>query len=51
MSKKMGLHMETHENHQICSLTWADNNWIVSHSKPHLEQMMDLIEEACANTK
>ena len=33
--------------HQICSFMWADNFWIMSHSKKHLEQMLkDLIEEA-----
>ena len=33
--------------HQICSFMWADNFWIMSHSKEHLEQMLkDLIEEA-----
>ena len=33
--------------HRICSFTWADNFWIMSHSKEHLERMLkDLIEEA-----
>ena len=33
--------------HQICSLMWDDNFWIVSHSKENLELMLrDLIEEA-----
>ena len=33
-------------NHQICSFQWADNHWMLSHSKMHLEQMMkELIEE------
>ena len=47
--KKMGVNMDTQErgNHQICSFMWADNYWIMSHSKVHLEQMMkELIEEA-----
>ena len=30
-----------------CSFMWADNFWMMSHSKKHLEQMLkDLIEEA-----
>ena len=33
--------------HQICSFVWADNFWIVSHSKENLEQMQrDFLEEA-----
>ena len=33
--------------HQICSFVWADNFWIVSHSKENLEQMQrDFFEEA-----
>ena len=33
--------------HQICSFMWADNFWVMSHSKKHMEQMLkDLIEEA-----
>ena len=33
--------------HQICSFMWADNFWIIYHSKKHLEQMLkDLIKEA-----
>ena len=33
--------------HQICSFTWADNSWIMSHSQEKLEQMLkDLVEEA-----
>ena len=41
------LDMEGERTHQICSFLWADNFWIMSHSKEHLEQMLrDLIEEA-----
>ena len=33
-----------HKKHQISSFMWADNFWIMSHSKSHLEQMLrDLI--------
>ena len=33
--------------HQICSFMCADNYWIMSHSKTHLEQMLrGLIEDA-----
>ena len=33
--------------HQMCSFVWADNFWIMSHSKIDLEQMLqDLVEEA-----
>ena len=32
--------------HQTCSFIWADNFWIMSHSKGYFEQMLrDLIEE------
>ena len=47
--KKIGVLVNSRAGpaHQICSFTWADNHWIMSHSKTHLEQMMkDLIEEA-----
>ena len=41
------LDMEGERTHQICIFLWADNFWIMSHSKEHLEQMLrDLIEEA-----
>ena len=41
------LDMEGERAHQICSFLWADNFWIMSHSKEHLEQMLrDHIEEA-----
>ena len=34
------------ESIQICSFMWADNFWIISHPKKHLEQMLkDLIGE------
>ena len=49
MEKRKGilLHVEREGIHQICSFMWADNIWIVSHSKENLEQMpRDLIEEA-----
>ena len=35
----MGIEPEG-EVHQICSFIWADNFWIMSHSKKHLEQML-----------
>ena len=41
------LDMEGERAHQICSFVWADNFWIMSHSKENLEHMLrDLIEEA-----
>ena len=48
MKKRKGilLDMESERAHQFCSFMWADNDWIMSHSK-NLEQMFrDLIEEA-----
>ena len=48
--KEIGLHIETCQEgcHQIWRFMWADNYWILSHSKMHQEQMMmkELIEEA-----
>ena len=39
--------MEGEGAHQICSFMWADNFWIMSHSKENLEHMLcDLIEES-----
>ena len=40
--KRMGVFsdLEQHRTHQICSFMWADNFWIVSNSKCHLEQML-----------
>ena len=49
MKKRKGilLHVEGEGVHQICSFMQADNFWIMSHSKEHLEQMLrDLVEEA-----
>ena len=41
------LDLEGEAAHQICSFTWADDFWIMSHSKENLEQMLrDLLEEA-----
>ena len=41
------LDLEGQKTHQICSFMWADNCWVKSHSKAHLEQMSkDLIQEA-----
>ena len=35
------------ESHQLCSILYANNNWAMSHSKEHLQQMIsDQIEEA-----
>ena len=47
--KNMGLLLDFkgEKVHQICSFVWADNFWIMSHSKRNLEQMpRDLTEEA-----
>ena len=47
--KNMGLLLDFkgEEVHQKCSFVWADNFWIMSHSKRNLEQMLrDLIEKA-----
>ena len=42
------LDIEAERVHQMCSLMWADNFWIMSNSTEILEQMLrDLIEEAC----
>ena len=44
-----GIHFDKYQGwrHQIYSSLWADNHWIMSHSKMHLEQMMkELIGEA-----
>ena len=49
MRKRSGvpLDIEGGGAHQRCSFMWADNFWIISHSKENLEQMLrDLIEEA-----
>ena len=48
-TRKMGvvLDCEGEKAHPICSFTWADNFWILSHSKSHIEPMLRvLIEEA-----
>ena len=50
MKRRTGVPMDIGEGgggeHQICSFMWADNFWIVSQSKNHLEQMLkDLVEE------
>ena len=43
----MGLHIDRQQEgyHQICSFRWADNYWILSHSKTHLAQMMMYLTE------
>ena len=50
MKQRKGVLMDIEaeaEMHQIRSFMWADNFWIMSRSKEHLEQMpKDLIEEA-----
>ena len=46
--KRMGvlLDFEGDKAHQICSFMWADNFWILSHSKRNLEQMLrDLLKK------
>ena len=50
MKKRNGVLMDVEGEgggkHQICSFIWADNFWIMSHSKEHQEQMLkDFIEE------
>ena len=41
------LDLEGEAAHLICSFMWADNFWIMSHSKEKLEHVLrDLIEEA-----
>ena len=47
--KTWEVHSETCQcgQHQICSIMWADNFSVLSHSKMHLEQMMrEVVEEA-----
>ena len=50
MKQRKGVLMDIEEGggeRKICSFMRADNFWIISHSKKHLEQMLkDLIEEA-----
>ena len=50
MKQRKGVLMEIEaeaEVQQFCSFMWADNFRMMSHSKKHLEQMLqDLIEEA-----
>ena len=49
MKTEVGVLMENCEGqaHQMCSFMWADNYWIMSHSKTRLDQMMkDLNDEA-----
>ena len=49
MMKRKGVLLNVEEEgvHHTCSCMWADNFWIMSHSKEHLEQMLkDLIEGA-----
>ena len=49
MRRSSGTVLDLEEDgvHQICSLMWADNFWIMSHSKENLEQMQrELTEEA-----
>ena len=41
------LDLEGQITHQICSFMWADNHWVMSHSKAHLKRMIqDLNQEA-----
>ena len=41
------LDFEDEKDHQICSLIWADNFGLMSHSKENLEEMLqDIMEEA-----
>ena len=45
----MGIHIDTCQggSPHISSFLWADNYWMMSHSKTHLEQLMwELIDEA-----
>ena len=46
---RMGLLLDfkDEKDHQICSVMWADNVWLMSHSKKSLDEMVqDIIEEA-----
>ena len=44
MKQRTEVHMDINEGeggeHQICGFMWADNFWIMSHSKKQLEQML-----------
>ena len=43
---RMGV-FEGQQKHQICSIMWADNSWIMFHSKSAPEQMLrDPVQEA-----
>ena len=43
----VSLDLERQKTHQFCSFMWADNHWVMSHSRAHLEQVLkDLIQEA-----
>ena len=45
--KWYSLDLKGERAHQICSFMWADNCWILSHSKENLQHMLrELIEEA-----
>ena len=47
--KRMGVFKKIlmDKEHIRCTFMWADNFWIMTHSKSHLEQMLrDLIQEA-----
>ena len=41
MMKRKGVLLDVEEEgvHQLCIFMWADDFWIMSHSKEHLEQM------------
>ena len=46
--QNMGIHLdERHgKGHQICSILWADNDSVMSHTREHLQQMLkDFVEE------
>ena len=44
----MGIQIDRRHggSHQTCSILQADNCWVMSHSKMHLEQMMKALKDA-----
>ena len=54
MKKRKGVIVDVEGQgvHQICSLMWADNFWIMSHSEEHMEQMLlDLFKKQVKQTQ
>ena len=49
IQRRMSILMDYEDEraHQMCSLMWVDNFWIMSHSKKSLQQMLcDLFEDS-----